>query len=92
MARSSPALTVTLGALKAAVDERVNTGRYASASEVVRAGLRALEREEQHLDAWTRAKIRESLGDPRPSIPADAVVADLRARMATMVEAVDQEN
>lgn len=82
MSRSSPALTVTLGHLKDAVDERVRTGRYASASEVVRAGLRALEREEAALVDLMRRRIEEALADPRPSVPAEAVFARLRARIA----------
>jgi antitoxin ParD1/3/4 len=81
MARSSQPVTVTLGNLKQFVDGQVAGGRYASASEVVRAGLRALEREQTHLDDWMRAKIEESLNDPRPSLPAETVFAKLRARM-----------
>ena len=87
MARSSQPVTVTLGALKPFVDRQVEGGRYASASEVVRAGLRALEREQSHLDDWMRAKIEESLNDPRPSIPAETVFAALRARMDAAVAA-----
>ena len=30
-------------------------------------------------DAWFRAKIQESLDDPRPSIPHDVVMAKMRA-------------
>ena len=83
MARgNSIPVTVTLaGGQKAFVDERVRLGRYASVSEVVREGLRALEREEAHLDDWMREKIRESLDDPRPSVPAAEVFARLRVRM-----------
>lgn len=29
-------------------------------------------------DAWFRAKVKESLEDPRPSIPHDAVMAEMR--------------
>jgi len=39
------------------IDERVAAGRYASASEVVRAGLRILEAEEQKLEALRAALI-----------------------------------
>jgi antitoxin ParD1/3/4 len=82
MARNSQPITVTLGALKPFVEERVRSGRYASASEVVRAGLHALERQEAAVDDWLRVKIEESLNDPRPSIPAEEVFARLRARSA----------
>jgi hypothetical protein len=30
-------------------------------------------------DAWFRAKVQESLDDPRPSIPHDVVMAKMRA-------------
>lgn len=36
------------------VDERVRSGRYASASEAVRAGMRLLEQEEAKLDLLRR--------------------------------------
>ncbi|MDQ0463986.1 antitoxin ParD1/3/4 [Caulobacter ginsengisoli] len=72
-------MTVTLGAMHEKVEARVKSGAYASASEVVRAGLRALDREEETLNAWMRAKIREALDDPAPSIPAEDVLAELRA-------------
>lgn len=42
------------------IDEQVETGEFASASEVVRAGLRLLEREQSHL-AWMRSQIAEGL-------------------------------
>jgi antitoxin ParD1/3/4 len=79
MARNSQPVTVTLGEMKEAVDARVRSGRYASASEVIRAGLRALDREEKALDDWMRAKIQEALDDPRPSVPADEVFERLWA-------------
>jgi antitoxin ParD1/3/4 len=82
MARTSQPVTVTLGKFKPFVDRQVEGGRYASASEVIRAGLRALEREEAVLTAWMKAKVDEALNDPRPSIPAEEVFARLRARSA----------
>ena len=71
--RASRPVTVTLGDLQSKVDHRVKSGAYSSVSEVVRAGLRALDREEEALNGFLREKIRESLDDPRPSIPADEV-------------------
>jgi len=44
------------------VEEQVKSGRYATASDVLRAGLRLLEREEAHI-AWVRARIAESEED-----------------------------
>ncbi len=80
--RTSRPITVTLGKQQENLDALLATGEYESASEVVRAGLRALERERQALDALMRQKVREALDDPRPSIPAEDVFARLRARHA----------
>ncbi len=77
--RSSKPITVTLGEMQEKVEARVRSGAYASASEVVRAGLRALDREEAALDAILRQKVREALNDPSPTIPADQVFEELRA-------------
>lgn len=64
------------------VRELVDSGRYASASEVMRDGLRLLEeREEQRrvkLDALKQA-IREGIASG-PGVPADEVLARLEAR------------
>ncbi|WP_244548237.1 type II toxin-antitoxin system ParD family antitoxin [Bosea vaviloviae] len=70
-------MTVTLGEMQAKVEARVESGAYASASEVLRAGLRALEREEREFDAILKAKVEEALADPRPSIPAAQVFEEL---------------
>ena len=80
--RSDKPVTVTLGALANKAKERVGEGRYTSLSEVVRAGLRALEREEQALDAVLKARVEAALADPAKSLPQDAVFAELRAHHA----------
>jgi antitoxin ParD1/3/4 len=80
-------VTVTLGDMQDSVEARVRSGAYASVSEVVRAGLRALDREEAALEALLRQKVQEVLDDPSPAIPADQVFADLRAHHARRVKA-----
>lgn len=77
-ARAAKPVTVTLGPLIDVAQSCVASGRYASVSEVVRAGLRALEREEAALDSILRAKVDEALADPAPSIAQAEVFADLR--------------
>ena len=84
--RSSKPITVTLGDLQSKVDERVKSGSFSSVSEVVRAGLRALDREDAVLDEVLRRKVREALDDPRPSIPADEVFARLERKHAEMMK------
>jgi antitoxin ParD1/3/4 len=83
--RASRPVTVTLGDLQSKVDKRVKSGAYSSVSEVVRAGLRALDREEEALNDFFREKIRESLDDPRPSLPADEVFERIERKHAARI-------
>lgn len=83
--RTSRPITVTLGKQQASLDAWLESGEYESASEVMRAGLRALDREKATFDELMREKIRESLEDPRPDVPAHGVFARLRARHARRV-------
>jgi antitoxin ParD1/3/4 len=76
--RATKPVTVTLGALTEMAQGHVVSGRYASVSEVVRAGLRALEREENMLDALLKAKVEAVLANPVAAIPQAEVFADLR--------------
>lgn len=75
--RANRPVSVTLGPLAAAAEERVKQGRYASVSEVVRAGLRALEREEAEFDAILKRKVEEAMADPRPDVSAEEIDAFL---------------
>lgn len=66
---------------------QVETGRYASASEVVREALRVLEGRERlreiQLEEY-RAQIRE--GMESPTLPAEDVFARLEAKYQAMIE------
>ncbi|HEY4942491.1 MAG TPA: type II toxin-antitoxin system ParD family antitoxin [Rhizomicrobium sp.] len=78
MARNSRPISVTLGELHKGVEARVRTGAYASASEVLRAAVRALDREDAAITQSLKQRLDESLNDPRPSIPARTVFERLR--------------
>ncbi|MBB3659567.1 antitoxin ParD1/3/4 [Rhizobium sp. BK650] len=69
--RSSKPITVTLGNQQKSVDARVESGAYGSASEVLRAALRALDREEDAINEIMKQKIRDALDDPRPDVDAE---------------------
>jgi antitoxin ParD1/3/4 len=80
--RAGKPITVTLGPQQESLERRLASGAYASASEVVRAGLRALDREDAALDDALREKVNVALADPRPSVSAEDVFSRLRARHA----------
>ena len=64
------------------VTEKVDSGRYANASEVVRASLRALEREEQEAEAKL-ALLHAALEEGEKSgIAPDGVFGRVRKRLA----------
>jgi antitoxin ParD1/3/4 len=86
MARTSRPITVTLGDLHEHVEARVKSGAYASASEVIRAAVRALDREEAALDEWLRQRVDEAFADPRPNIPATDVFSRLREHHAEQLK------
>jgi antitoxin ParD1/3/4 len=90
--RTSRPVTVTLGELQKHVQARVQSGAYASASEVLRAAVRALDREEAAVNAWLRDRVDESLADPRPSVPAQTVFKRLRAYHAERVKSERNED
>lgn len=65
------------------IDSQVGSGRYGSASDVVRAGLRLLEEHEARVKALQDALIAgEESGEPR-TFDSDAFLARMRAKHAT---------
>jgi antitoxin ParD1/3/4 len=70
-ARANKPISVTLGPFAEKVERRVRDGEYASASEVIRDGLRALDREDELFDEILRLKVQEALADDRPPISSE---------------------
>jgi antitoxin ParD1/3/4 len=78
--RTSKPISVTLGPQHASLEARLKSGEYGSASEVMRSALRALDRQDAALDEILRAKVKASIKDSRPSVPAADVFKRLRSR------------
>ena len=79
--------TISLpGEHAAFIDAKVASGDYASTSEVVRAGLRALKERDEIVEQWLREAVAPTVdkmkANPESGIPAEAVFAEVRARHA----------
>jgi antitoxin ParD1/3/4 len=74
---SAEKLSVTVTpAMARMIREKVEDGSFGSASEVIRAALRAFQREEEeHAErmASIRARVKASIEDTRPPVPAEEV-------------------
>ena len=68
------------------IDTLVASGTYASGSEVVRAGLRALQERDAAVEKWLREEVAgvydAMKADPGRALPAAQVFATIRARHA----------
>jgi antitoxin ParD1/3/4 len=71
------------------IDRMVASGAFASASEVVRAGLHALQEREAAVDRWLREEVAPACDamrdDPARALSADTVFDGLRAHHASTV-------
>ena len=82
-------ITVT-PAMKRVLEERVASGQFASASELMREAFRTWQRQQDEHDerlASIRARIDRSMNDPKPSIPAEEVFDRLKKMHAKNLKA-----
>jgi antitoxin ParD1/3/4 len=81
--RTTRQMSITLPTEMAdAVRERVRSGQYASESEVVRDGLRALMARDQAVEAWLQGEVAAAY-DAMQANPEDVIeIADVRAHLA----------
>jgi antitoxin ParD1/3/4 len=82
--RSTMPISVTLPHdMAARVKARVASGEYATESEVIRDGLRALEARDAAIEAWLRNEVAESydesVANPGVGIPAEKIMQRLRS-------------
>ena len=78
--RTTRQLSITLpNDMADALRDRVRAGEYASESEVIRDGLRALFARDQAIEAWLRTEVADAY-DALTAEPSDVVTAsDVRA-------------
>jgi antitoxin ParD1/3/4 len=77
--------------MAAIVEEKVQSGHYASVSEVLRDGVRALIERDAAFEKWLREEVVTSVkqyeADPASGIPAKDIMRRLRAYHAETKEA-----
>jgi antitoxin ParD1/3/4 len=88
--RTTRQLSITLpNDMADALRERVRSGEYASESEVIREGLRALFARDQAIEAWLRDEVAAAydavVADPSRAVTVKKVRARLAAEQAGSV-------
>ncbi len=84
---ASNAIRIDLGDMAGNAERIQRIRGYDSIDEVIQEGLRALDREQQAIDARHRELIQEALDDPRPPIPLEEAFAEIRRRSAALRQA-----
>jgi putative addiction module CopG family antidote len=68
------------------VEGKIKSGAYASVSEVMRDGVRALLERDAAVERWLREEVvaghAEYLADPSKGVPADEILGRIKARRA----------
>lgn len=91
--RNTSPISITLPHNMAAmVKAKVASGEYATESEVIRDGLRALQARDKAIEAWLGGEVARSydehVSDPSSAIPATKIMARLRAANRTKAKRI----
>jgi antitoxin ParD1/3/4 len=68
---------------EAFIERLIASGRYSTASEIIRDGLRMIEEREQDREAkleWLRAAIQEGLDSPSEEVDIKELIEDVKTR------------
>ncbi len=91
MPRSQISLTITDEAAIEFVRGKVRSGEYASESDVIREGLKALKEESEERERWEREVLLPAhdrlMADPSSAIPIEQVERNLEARRRRRLKA-----
>jgi putative addiction module CopG family antidote len=84
--RKTQSLSITLPhAMAQMIKDKVTRGGYATESEVIRDGLRALQERDAAVEEWLRregvARYDAYQSDPSRGLPADEAFAELQSHM-----------
>jgi putative addiction module CopG family antidote len=90
--RSTQQLSITLPREMAdAIEKKVRSGAYASASEVVREGIRSLLDRDAAVERWLREEVVKSYdaykADPSSAVPAGELLPRIKARRGARKQA-----
>lgn len=83
--RTTQQFSITLpNDMAAVVENKISSGSYASVSEVIRDGIRALMERDAALEKWLREEVvaghAEYMADPSKGVPAEQILTRIRAR------------
>jgi antitoxin ParD1/3/4 len=87
MTRTTQQFSITLPhEMAVVVEEKIKSGEYASVSEVMRDGVRALLERDTVIERWLRTEVvaghQEYLAGPSQGVPAEEVLGRIKARRA----------
>ena len=91
--RTTKQLSITLpNNMAEALKERVASGAYASESEVVRDGLRALFAREEAIETWLRTEVAATYDELRADPSRGITSEEMRAHLAEVHKQRSTEN